>query len=164
MNEEIDITYLVSPKEILSENRKSIFRRWRWVRDALFFTVGGAMMYYGNRASGGKMPLPVLGLPIGGFLILAFLRWIAPARWLAQAPNLHEPKHMRITPERLFLETESVKSEFPWTQFLAWNESPANFMLDLTKTGYCSVIPKSAMTPEQQALFRQWATAKLPKS
>ena len=164
MNEEIDITYTVDRKQLVSENRKSIFRRWRWVREMLLFTVAGAMLYYGERTHGGKVPILAFVLPIGGFLVLAYMRWRAPARWLAQVPNLNEPKHLIITPERWFIETESVKSEYPWTQFLAWNESHASFMLDLTKSGYCSVIPKSAMTPEQQALFRQWASAKLPKS
>ena len=162
MNEEIDITYTVDPKQQLSEIRKRIFRSWRWLWIVFVCTAGGAMMYFGGL--GGKGHTLPFVLPIAVFLTLVVRWWRAPARWFAQTPYAHEPKHLRITPERLFFETESVKSEFPWTQFIAWNESPASFMLDLTKHGFCSVIPKSAMTPEQQALFRQWASAKLPKS
>ena len=159
MNEEIDITYTVDLKQQVSEVRKRLFRSWQWGRRMLLLSVAGALLYYG-----GLEHIYAFALPIGGFLGSACVRWIAPARWFAQDPTRQEPKHLRITPERLFLATETVKSEFPWTQFIAWNESPASFMLDLTKAGFCSVIPKSTMTPEQQALFRQWASAKLPKS
>ncbi len=61
------------------------------------------------------------------------------------------------------MKTESVSSEFPWTFYIAWHESPDYFMLDLSDNGFCSLIPKAATTEEQQGLFRQWAAAKLPK-
>ena len=162
MNEEIDITYTVDPKQQVSEIRKRLFRSWRWVREMLLLTGSGALLYYGTLGS--KIHILTFVLPLAILPIHALILRIAPSRWIAQTPNAHEPKHMRITPERLFLETETVKSEFPWTQFIARNETPTYFMLDLTKAGFCSLIPKSAMTPEQQALFRQWASAKLPKS
>jgi hypothetical protein len=162
MNEEIDITYNIDRKQHISEIRKRLFRSGRWVREALLLTAFGVILYFSKAPD--KDHTMAFVVPIVLFLVHLAMWWRAPARWIAQNPYAHEPKHMRITPERLFLETESAKSEFPWTHFLAWKESPANFMLDIEKIGYCSVIPKSAMTPEQQALFRQWASAKLPRS
>ena len=120
--------------------------------------ISALLLYLGGQ--------PVLGPAFGGTLVLVMVIrvWIAPTRWLRTAPYLTERRNLRITPERLFLETASVKSEFPWEHFIAWNESSEFLMLDLTPEGYCSVFPKSEMTPEQQELFRKWAAAKLPKS
>ncbi len=119
--------------------------------------VVGALVYW----SGSQFLGVCLGL--GLFLGLFVRYWQSPARWLKVTPYAIEPKKVRITPERLYLETASVKSELPWTYYISWDETPDHFMLDMNEYGFCSLLPKSAFSEEQQALFRQRAAAQLPK-
>jgi hypothetical protein len=46
----------------------------------------------------------------------------------------------------------------PWTTFKGFSEDPTYFYLHLTDTGFASIIPKTAFTPESQQKFREYAT------
>jgi hypothetical protein len=152
-----EISYDLDASAYAAIIRKRLFRSPRLFVNLALVIVLGAWLYFRG--------YPAYGVALSCVLIAAFMVrwWMAPAKWLSTAPYMTERKTIRITPERLCLETKSVKSEFPWTHFIAWNESVDYFMLDLTPNGFCSAIPKACMNPEQQTLFRSWAAAKLPK-
>jgi hypothetical protein len=157
MSESFEISYVVERKTYASEIRKRVFRSTRFRVTILLAILSGILFYLGGQSLLGFITIGAIG---GGFVISY---WIAPTRWLATAPYLTTPRTLRLTPERIHLDTPEVKSEFPWTNYIAWHETPGFFMLDLTKEGYGTVIPKSALTSAQQDQFRTWAAAKIPK-
>ena len=157
MIDTIEITYDLDRSAYVALLRKRLFRNPRLIRIFIAVLLVGGLFYATGQ--------PYFGLPFTITLSLGILMvlWRLPARWVAGQPHLTEHKTLRITRERLLLETPSVKTELPWTYFIAWNESDDYFMLDLTPSGCCSAIPKSSMTAEQMECFREWASATLPK-
>ena len=156
MTEPFNIEVEMSQAETLCVLRRRLLTNWRFVLTGCIVAIYAVWVFYTLG--------PSWGVPVGAlFLGLVWFRWWkAPAIWLRRNPHLTERKTLHISSERLGLTTPTVKSELPWDYFLCWSESLSHFMLDLTKSGFCSIIPKQSMTPEQQQAFRDWATAKLP--
>jgi len=46
------------------------------------------------------------------------------------------------------------KTSLPWRHFKGWSEDHRNFYLDVGASGFASIIPKRAMTDQQQQLLR----------
>lgn len=152
----IDIEYDIDLNAFAALIRKRLLRSTLFIMNILA-CVAPIFLYWGNW---GK------GILFTTILATAFsLRWWqAPRRWLASSPHMTERKKLHITSNKISTETATVKSEVPWTYFISWNETPEHFTLDLTASGFCSIIPKTSMTSEQQTQFRDWAAGNLPKA
>lgn len=157
MNDTIEITYEMDKRSYAALLRKRLFTSPRACRGFGLAALAGGLLYAGGQQFYG----PLVGGVMMAVMLLRF--WFAPSRWLDANPHLTERKTWAFSPERIAMQAVTVKSEVPWTYFISWLETPEYFTLDLTAEGFCSAVPKAAMTPEQQGLFREWAAAKLPK-
>ena len=154
--EPFDITVDMSSAEIAGVIRRRLFANIRFLIPMALILAWGCWLF----ATVNMGQASLFAAILAGALCFRF--WRAPAIWLRMNPHLSERKTLHISQERLGLTTSTVKSELPWTYFLCWRETSEYFMLDLTATGFCSIVPKAAMTPEQQQAFRTWAAAQLP--
>jgi hypothetical protein len=158
MTESFDVTFEISCAEYASVLRARLFSDRRFLMlMAVFIFIMAGQAYAADRSLAWSLLTIIVSL-------FCLRWWFAPAKWLKMQPHLSVSEKQFMSPQnRLGLATLTVKSEVPWTYFLCWSESPAYFMLDLSRNGFCSVIPKYAMTPEQQQIFRSWADAPLPR-
>ncbi len=156
MQEPFDLTFEIDPATLAAVLRRRLFAGSRFL--IMLALILALVVWLGFTAG------VVFAMAFGSvLLILLGVRWwMAPGQWLRSQPHLCERRTIHVSSERLGLSTETVKSEVPWTYFLCWCETSEYFMLDLTRSGFCSVIPKSAMTRDQEETFREWAKSKLP--
>ena len=98
-----------------------------------------------------------------GVIFLMFLVFmpIAQYRVIAKAIDNDrtwtDPKTLDFSSSQLVLTGPNWKTEMPWTRFRGFSEDATYFYLHLSDNGIASLIPKSAFSPEQQCLFRQYA-------
>ena len=151
--ESFTIQFTVDPKEYAALIRRGLIRSTRVIVAILLSLLAGVLFYLA------EYRIVAIAFPLAFCLITLFRVWIAPVRWLKTVSYLLEDRTLTFTLDRLYFETSSVKSEFPWTHYVGWRELDDYFTLDLTKNGYCSAVPKSAMTAEEQEQFRAWAAA-----
>jgi YcxB-like protein len=71
-------------------------------------------------------------------------------------PMLTDAKTVEVGPSRIVITGPNWKSEVPWTRFQGFSEDDTYFYLHLSNV-IASIIPKSAFTPDQQQIFRQYA-------
>ena len=103
-------------------------------------------------------------------LLFLILMPIALYRALAKAVDNDrmwtDPKTLEFGATQLVVTGPNWKNEMTWSRFKGFSEDDTYFYLHLSDNGIASVLPKSALSPEQQERFRQYAqtqTAKPPK-
>ncbi len=154
--ESFTVQFAIDARTYADIIRRRLWRSGRVITSLALTLLASVLFYFA------KQPLVAVVFPLAMAGVICFRVWCAPVRWLKTTGYLTEERNLKFTPDRLFFETASVKSEFPWTQFVGWSETRDFFTLDLTKSGYCSVIPKTAMTDDEQEQFREWAGANFP--
>ncbi len=108
------------------------------------------------------------GMQSAGFVLLMFIvlapinAYLALARAIDGSRQYTDPKTVEFSPTRIVTTGPNWKTELPWTIFKGFSEDSTYFYLHLTDTGFASIIPKSAFTPESLQRFRQYATARRP--
>jgi len=92
------------------------------------------------------------------FLLLAPLNvYQLYAKSVDCEPQLTDQKTLEFSLSRLAFIGPDWKNEMTWKRFEGFSEDSEYFLLLLRHSGLAVIIPKSAFTPEQQQIFRQYA-------
>ena len=98
---------------------------------------------------------------------LAFLVWlvISPIilyRALAKAVDnqkaLTGPRTVDFSASRIITSGPDWKTEVTWTHYKGFSEDATYYYMHLSDNGLAAIVPKSALTLEQQQKFREYAT------
>jgi hypothetical protein len=92
------------------------------------------------------------------FLIYALLRPAVSRQVISRAVRgnltLQGPRTVEFSRAGITASGAEWSSRVPWRHFKAWSEDESFFYLEVTASGFASVIPKSAMNEDQQLLLR----------
>jgi hypothetical protein len=108
------------------------------------FAVGGGMEYAGWVFVG-----LLIMMPISVYRVLV--------RAVENNKQLTDPKTVEFGATRIVVTGPDWKNEMAWTRFRGFSEDPGYFYLHLSDNGLASVVPKSAFSPEQEQIFREYA-------
>jgi len=103
------------------------------------------------------------GFLIGGIIgvclvaLMPFIMHRALARAVDSDPSWTDLKTVEFSETGIISNGPNWKSELPWARFLSFSEDNQFFYLDVDKNGIAAIIPKAAMTAEQQNQFREFA-------
>ncbi len=76
------------------------------------------------------------------------------ARLVRSHRQLTDEKRVTFASSGISAAGPDWKTELPWSHFRGWSEDDSYFYLLIADNGLASLLPKSAMTPEQQGLLR----------
>jgi hypothetical protein len=100
------------------------------------------------------------GVQYAGYLglIYAASKPLVMRRIIARLVRNHgqftDEKTVTFAPSGISAAGPDWKTELPWSRFRGWSEDDRYFYLLIADNGLASLLPKSAMTPEQQGLLR----------
>jgi hypothetical protein len=106
---------------------------------------------------------------IGSWLLMFLMVWFSLAWMMRNVPHaewegqthLHLPRHAIFTNGGVMMHTPHEKTEYLWSAFRNFRESPRQFLLYLSEFSF-EIIPKSAFSPIDLADFTQFLHATLP--
>ena len=150
------ITYQWRSDELAGILAKRVLLRPRIVAGTLFWVVPAAIFYFAlPSARYVSVILFLIGfsLPLRG--------WLAVRRAVKSNAVFSELKTVTFGPDGLRLSSPSVNSEMKWSVYTGFSEDKRNFYLHLGKSGFDSVLPKSAFNASQQEEFRKLASSKI---
>lgn len=86
------------------------------------------------------------------------------SRAVAQHPMLHERKTLEFNADGVTVSGTDWRNSRSWRHFKGWQEDPRYFYLEISSYGVASIIPKLAMSSQQQELLRGYLTASLART
>jgi hypothetical protein len=102
--------------------------------------------------------LSLLGLLPTMFLLLAPINvYQLYAKSVDNEPQLTDEKILEFSRSRLAFTGPDWRNEMTWKRFKGASEDTHYFHLELRHSALPGLVPKSALTPEQQQLLREYA-------
>jgi hypothetical protein len=95
-----------------------------------------------------------------GVLLLAYVLvrpltlWRVISRGVDGSALFTDQRTVEFTAAAISSAGPDWKTSLPWRHFRGWSEDRRNFYLDVGASGFASIIPKAAMTDQQQQLLR----------
>ncbi len=95
-----------------------------------------------------------------GALLLAYVLvrpltvWQAVSRAVGGSALFTDQRTVEFDPAGISATGPDWKTSLPWRHYKGWSEDTLNFYLEVGASGFASIIPKRAMTAEQQQLLR----------
>jgi len=72
-----------------------------------------------------------------------------------------DPKTVEFSPAQILVIGPNWKTEMPWTRFKRFSEDSMYFYFDISHNGLGSVVPKSALSEQQQEILRRYARTQI---
>jgi hypothetical protein len=80
------------------------------------------------------------------------------AKSVDSEPQTTDEKTVEFSPSRLAFTGPDWRNEMSWSRFRGLSEDARYFFLELRHSSLAILVPKAALTAEQQTLFREYAT------
>lgn len=122
----------------------------------LIATVLLVALFIGGLLAGGGMEY-VGWVALGALIMTPINLYRVLVRTVENNKQLIDPRTVEFNSTRLVVTGPDWKNEMAWTRFLGFSEDASYFYLHLSDNGLASVVPKSAFTPEQEQIFREYA-------
>ena len=142
----MEIRYQVEKRDAITQMRKMTLRRNHQIMLLLVSLIGAGLMF-------------VPGIFLVGFIILIFpplfiwFFWRAIDSLIAQHPEILEEQTLQFDDAGLRIINSVLNVHWPWSRIKAIDDSGAYWLVRTDQFGSGAVIPKSALTPNQERQF-----------
>jgi hypothetical protein len=149
MPDSATITFQLSREEVARTLWRRIVSRPRYLQSVGLFLALGLVAL----AAGGDFT-------IAGTLLVAYavvrplVAWQVISRAVGASSLLTDRRTVEFGPPGITASGSDWKISLPWRHFKAWSEDDRNFYLHVTASGVATILPKGAMTDQQQQLLR----------
>ncbi len=149
MSDSATFTYQVPRDELVRTMWRRVVSRPRYLQTVGLILLLGLVAL----AEGGS-------LMVAGVLLVVYalarplIMWQVISRIYAAGSLACDRRTVEFGPAGITATGPDWKMSLPWRNFKRWSEDERNFYLDVTASGFGSILPKSAMSVEQQQLLR----------
>jgi len=149
MGDRAMITYELSRGDLARTLWRRVASRPRYLRSiGLYAALGVVLLIAGSEFT------------YAGVLLLAYalvrplILWQVISRAVDQSSLLTGERTVEFDAAGISASGSDWKTSLPWRHFKGWSEDRVNFYLEVGASGFASIIPKRAMTAEQQQVIR----------
>jgi hypothetical protein len=155
---EYTVTYQI-PRGVLVRvlTRRMLFRPAR-VRQMIWSLVAAGALYL----AGGQVRILSV-VPIMALLYLPCMLSRTLGKAIDQNPKFTDPATVTFGPEGVISVGPNYKTEQKWSAFNGFSEDGEYFFFSFSDSGFASMVPKSALTVEQQGALRRYAGSQIPQ-
>ncbi len=143
------ITYQLSRDEVIRTLWRRVVSRPRYVQSiGLYAALAFVLLIAGSEYT------------YAGVLLLAYALvrpltlWRVISRAVDRSSLFTDRRTVQFDAAGISATGPDWKTSLPWRHFKGWSEDRVNFYLEVGASGFGSIIPKRAMTTEQQQLLR----------
>lgn len=149
MGDRATITYQLARGEVVRTLWRRVASRPRYLRSIGIYAALGVVLL-------------IMGFEymFAGVLLLAYalsrplVLWQVISRAVDRSSLFTDQRTVEFDAAGISASGPDWKTSLPWRHFKGWSEDRVNFYLEVGATGFASIVPKQAMTSEQQQLFR----------
>jgi hypothetical protein len=149
MGDRATITYQLARDEVVRTLWRRVASRPRYLQSVGLYAVLGVVLLLAGTE-----------LTYAGVLLLAYalarplILWQVISRAVDRSSLFTDQRTVEFDAAGISASGPDWKTSLPWRHFKGWSEDRVNFYLEVGASGFASIIPKRAMTAEQEQMLR----------